>query len=248
MSILTRPLGSKSKGETPSTEVVVAQPRGKGGPAPTLSISPRANLLPPEIGQNHRRRAVRRGLRLLVVVAVLLAIGGVAGAWYFSTLGAQRLAAEQRRTVDLAAQLKEYQSVSDTTSGIALGKAAVKVGGSTDIDWASYLQKLQATLPAGVTLSNVTIDSAGITAPFEQSDVPLEGPRVATLTFTASSSTLPSIPDWIDGLGSLPGFADASPNSVTQSESGFEASVTMHITTDAYSYRFDPEAKKGADK
>ena len=72
--------------------------------------------------------------------------------------------------------------------------------------------------------------------------VPLEGGRVGTLAFAATSPTLPSIPTWLNGLRSLPGFVDAVPNSVTRQEDGsYTASITMHINAEAYSGRFAPK-------
>jgi Tfp pilus assembly protein PilN len=253
MSILTKPLGKPKapKQDAPAEAGAVVSTRPakvKTGTAPALAMSPRANLLPPEINENLRRKATRRGLRFVVVAAVVVAVAGVGGSWFYAQTAQQSMAAEQQRTVQLAKEKADYADVSETTQGIALGKAAVKVGGSTDIDWSDYLAKLQGTLPAGVTLTSVSVVSANITTPFEQSTLPLEGQRIATLSFTAKSSTLPSIPDWIDGLSGLPGFADASPNSVTQTEDGYTAGVTMHIDTDAYSYRYDPAAKKEAGK
>jgi Tfp pilus assembly protein PilN len=260
MSILTRPIGKpkapKAPKNAPAAEdttpgaalVATAPSRAKAGPAPALALSPRANLLPPEIGENHKRRAVRRGLRFIIVAAVLVAVLGTGGAWYYSFSAQQGLAEAQTETQRLAAEHAKYADVAKTITGIAAGKAAVHVGGGTDIDWSAYLTKLQATLPAGVTLTNVDIESADSQSGFQQSTIPLEGQRIATLTFEAATPTLPSIPDWINSLSGLPGFVDASPNNVQQGADGYTAGVTMHIDTDAYSNRFNPDASKGGDK
>jgi Tfp pilus assembly protein PilN len=246
MSILTKPLGKpkapkEEAGAEPAAVVSTRPAKVKTGTAPALALSPRANLLPPEINENLRSKATRRGLRLIIVAVVVVAVAGVSGSWYYSYTAQQSLQAEQQRTVELATKQASYSKVAATTSGIRTGEAALRVGGSTDIDWSAYLTKLQQTLPAGVTLTNVTIASADVVTPFEQSQLPLEGPRVATLTFTAASADLPQIPDWIDGLSGLPGFADATPGNVAQSDAGYTATVTMHINAEAYSNRFDPK-------
>jgi hypothetical protein len=113
------------------------------------------------------------------------------------------------------------------------------VGAAPEIDWKDYLGKLQQTLPAGVAIQSVLIVSSSPLVDFPQSTVPLQGSRVANLNFGASSPTLPSIPDWLDGLGTLVGFVDAVPNSVEiQPDGSYLVNITMHINQDAFSLRF----------
>lgn len=234
MSIL-----SKSKTDSAALVPVSKDSSKKPMAGVAFASSPRANLLPPEITDNNRRRSVRSGLRVIVVLAVLVAAGGIGAAWYSQHTAQAGLSSANATTADLATQRESFADVVAAQSEIESGAAAVKVGGGTDIDWSPYLQKLQGTLPSGVTLTAVTIKSADTQSAFPQSTVPLEGARIATITFTAASTTLPSIPTWIDGLSSLPGFADASPNSVSKGDSGYTATVTMNVNEKAYSNRFD---------
>jgi type II secretory pathway pseudopilin PulG len=261
MSILTRPISFKREkpaAEAPQTAPGDATPstptpspvarKGKASAVPQFALSPRANLLPPEISDNQRKRSTRRGLRLMViaVVAIVLIAGG--GSWYAAFQADVRLELAQNETGALTSQRVEYLDVANTIKSISQTEAAQRVGASTEIDWAAYLAELQSTLPGDVSLSGVLIDSAGISTPYPQSEVPLEQPRIATLTFTADSPVLPSIPDWIDRLSALPGFADASPGSVNLDEGVYSASVTMHIDQGAYARRFEPDAEtEGAE-
>jgi Tfp pilus assembly protein PilN len=203
--------------------------------------SPRVDLLPPEIGARNKAKAVRRGLRAIILLTVVVVVVAIGGAWYLTTNSVLALVAEQHRTTALAQQKNQFADVSDAQRAIELGAAAQRVAGSTEIDWQDYLQQLQASLPAGVTLTAVVTDSENATTAFPQSDVPLEGARIATLTFTATSATLPIIPDWLDALRKLPGFVDATPGSVTIDQGGYTVSITMHINDGAFSYRFTPE-------
>jgi len=226
-----------------------APPRpGRGQGRPFSAAPPRVDLLPPEIEQRNREAGTRRVFRLLVFVVFIVVLAGIGGAWYLSTLAQTAAAAEQQRTQALLLQQKQYDDVRAAQAAVALGTAAQDVAGATEIDWQDYLQKLALSLPAAVKLDGVQIDSEGATAPYGQSEVPLEGVRIATLTFTATSSTLPYIPDWLDALRELPGFVDALPGSVSIGEGGYKATITMHINEEAFSHRFGPETPAPADQ
>ena len=224
----------------------------KGGPQITIGRpradaplvvggQPRANLLPPEIILKRKQLKTRRALRFGVV---LVAIGtAVACALTFGVASVAQVqyAVAQDTQAQLVIEQSTYSEVRDVQTTIATITAGRQVGSSTEINWQDYLSKLQGTLPAGVTLQTVDIQSATPMEAFQQSDGPLQGVRVAALTFTATSATLPSIPDWLRSMTKLPGFVDATPGSVAVEEGVYTASVLMHINAEAFSLRFDPE-------
>lgn len=223
--------------------------RGAGARASVpLGAVPRVSLMPPELGQRQKQLAIQRTLRLVMVLVLILVLGGVAGAWYLSFTAANSLATETQRTTLLQAQRMEYSDVDRAMSAVALGEAALQVGGSTEIDWQDYMARVQASLPAGVMIDSFSVDAASVTSQYAQSNVPLEGARIATLQFSATSTTIPEIPDWLIGLGKLPGFVDANPNNVSAGGEGgsYTASITMHIDATAYSNRL-VETEESAD-
>lgn len=242
MSIISRTKnGTERERESPGNQIALtAQPsKVARGPQAVLSAAPRANLMPPEIGRLAAEKSSRSKMRLALLLVVVLTVGGVGGAWVTNYYAQSRLTASNDEGARLQTEQAKYAAVKRDQTDIALGLAAQKVGGSTDIDWKSYLSRLRASLPAGVTLTDVTVDSADITGAFGQATTPLEGQRIAELTFTASSPTLPSIPDWLSALSTLTGFVDATPGSVALDDTGvYNASVTMHIDSDVYSQRF----------
>ncbi len=207
-----------------------------------LGAVPRVSLMPPELGQRNKQLGVQRGLRLLMFAVVVLVIAATGGAWYLAfnaTLAAQ---AEQARTADLLLQQQQYAEVQRAIRSVELGEAALRVGGSTEIDWQDYLGRVQASLPEGVTLDSFTVDASTITEQYPQSTIPLQGARIATLQFSAISPNLPEIPDWLNRLQSLPGFVDATPGSVSRGADGrYTASIEMHIDAQAYSNRLTAE-------
>jgi hypothetical protein len=203
--------------------------------------------MPPELGERNRQLGVQRGLRLLMFAVIVLVVAAIGGAWYLAfsaTLAAQ---AEQGRTADLLLQQQQYADVQAAIRDVQLGEAALRVGGSTEVDWQDYLARVQASLPAGVVLDSFTVDAATVTAQYPQSSIPLQGARIATLQFSAVSSTLPEIPTWLLQLRELPGFVDATPGSVSRGADGkYTASIEMHIDAEAYSNRLTAEDGEGA--
>jgi Tfp pilus assembly protein PilN len=234
-------MSTKTLPDSRPADVKGARPSGRELRAATVA-SPRVDLLPPEIGERNRQRAARRGMRMLIFFALIIVLVGVAGTWYLSTSAQLALLAESGKTNTLMTQQAQYADVRQAQNAIAVGEAAQRVGASTEIDWNDYLAKLAASLPEGVVITEVVIDAQSAEVPYPQSEVPLEGARIATLTFSAKSATLPIIPDWLERMRKLPGFVDALPGSVNRVTDGYTASIKMHINELAYSLRFAEEA------
>jgi hypothetical protein len=196
------------------------------------------SLLPPEVGELHKQRGVQRGMRLAVFGVFVLVLVGVAGCWYLATAAQLALVAEQAQTGALLAQQAEFAETQNSLNAIELGEAALAVGGSTEIDWQDYLGLIQGSLPPGVVLDSFNVDASSVTENYPQSDVPLQGARIATLQFSAISPGIPEIPSWLDRLRELPGFVDAVPDSVIQrDQGGYVATITMHIDAEVYTNR-----------
>lgn len=207
---------------------------------PTLILGgeSKIDLLPPEFRHRRKAKVLRRRLSFSLVILAILITGCVA------LLGAQArqaqrdLAIAQANTAYLQSQQKIYSEVRRVQEEVNTVLAAQKIGTATEIDWQQYLTAVQATLPKSVAIETIKIDAATPFAPYTQATVPLQGARIATLSFTAISPTLPQVPAWLISLASLPGYADASPGSVVRNDDGtYAVSITMHINKDAFSNR-----------
>jgi hypothetical protein len=217
------------------------------GHAPLLAIGarPRADLLPAEVLVDRReRRVVRRLWAGVGVVAAVVAIG-VGGASLAASGAATDLANAEGQTASLLQQQSQYTDVRTTEASTSLLEAGQEVGGSTEIAWGPYLRTVRASLPKGVVINGVSVDSASAIAPYAQSAIPLQGQRVATLTLDAVSTTLPSVPAWLDSVKALTGYVDATVNSVTLDDTGtrYTVNMTIHINEDAFDGKYDQ--KKG---
>lgn len=206
---------------------------------------PRVDLLPLEVRKERKAKVMRRRLGLAAVGVLAIVLVGSAAATALSMQAQTRLSDEQARTADLLAEQSKYIEVRDVQDQVTLVQAAQQVGASTEIDWKKYLESVQATLPAGVTIDSVSIDSASPMAIYDQPTTPLQGARVATVSFTATSAILPDVPTWLKALAKLPGYADALPSSANldAATDTYKVNITMHVNDVAFSQRFVTEGK-----
>jgi hypothetical protein len=224
----------------------------KIGTTPRLVLGgvPRVDLLPPEVRQAAKSRSLHRGL-VMLVVALMVVVGAGYGLATFAAGHSQReLDAANARTQSLLREQAKYVEVGKVTSELKLRTAARQVGSSTEIDWKQYVASVQASLPAGATITTFAATSGSPLAGFAQPTVPLQGARIAELTFSATSASLPDLQVWLDGLAKLTGFVDAAPGTVTRAEDGsYKAGVIMHINADALWNRFSAKKSEahGAD-
>ena len=85
----------------------------------------------------------------------------------------------------------------------------------------------------------MAVDSAPPFQPYAQTIAPLQQARVATLTLTLTSPSLPEVPAWLEALEDLPGYADGAPSSIIRGgEGSFAVTLILHMNDGAYSNRF----------
>ena len=204
-----------------------------------LGGDPRIDLLPPELRVERKVRVLLRRCSFGIIVLAVVAVGVTALAYALANQAQQDLLIAQHQTRSIVLEQQRFQGVAEIKEKIQLIQAAQLVGISTEINWHKYLNEVQATLPTSVNMDSVNIDSATPFSTYIQPTAPLQGERIATLNFTATSSTLPRVPDWLKSLATLPGFVDASPGSMTRNESAsYSVNITMHIDEAAFSDRY----------
>lgn len=204
-----------------------------------MAPSPRAHLMPPEVAIGERAARTKR-LLVVALVAVLLLVGlSAAGALLLAGNAQSALLAQQNRTTELLAEQAQYIEVRQIADQLRIGETAKQVAVSPEIDWKAQMDLIEASLPAGTVISSATLASGTPTEPFAKPSDPLQGPRVAELVFTATTTALPDVSQWIDNLSQMPGFQDASPQVITAiEEGGFEVTIVMHVNADALTGRF----------
>lgn len=213
-----------------------------------LGGEPRVSLLPPEVAAEARGRSLRRGLALVTGGIMLIVAVGVAAAAWHSAQSVVRLADAQSVSAELLSEQQTYISVREVQGHVDLAHAAREVGSATEIDWKAFLLDVRSLLPADVSIDGVDITSSSPLELYPQATSPLQPARVATLDLTLSAPGLPAVPEWLDALESLPGFADASPGSIALGDNGgYKVGVKVHVNEEAFSGRFSSTAADAAD-
>jgi Tfp pilus assembly protein PilN len=203
---------------------------------------PRADLLPPEFRQEATLRRQRRSLIAIAVLAIVVVLLGYGYATFGSATSDLRYQAALAETQSLLEQKKDYADISSMQGRVAAIKAAQIVGSAPEIDWKTYLSLVDATFPDGMSMDSVGAVAVAPGRTSTSPNSPLEGNNIATLDFQVRTRSLPSISQWIENLGFLPGFVNADASSISKSDSGeYTASVTMHIDSGALAHRFDAD-------
>jgi len=204
---------------------------------------PRAELLPPEVAQGVRARALRRSLVALVILVVAITAAGVVATTIASGASQLLLNAETERGNDLLKQQAEYSEVRQVQTMIGKAQEGLELGSSTEIRWSSYLAEIAASLPPGTTVTDIAAVLATPTQPYTAPTIPLQGERIGELTFTATSPTLPDVELWLNGLETVTGFVDATPGTVElDANNAYTVKIVMHINSDVFETRFSRSA------
>jgi hypothetical protein len=210
----------------------------KDAAALTIGGEPRIDFLPPEVKQRKQARKTRRSLVALVIVVIVACAGGYVFATSLAVQSQIALANEQATTQSLLQQQTEFAEVRSVTGELQAVSDARRAGSATEVMWAPFLAKLQAALPAGSVIETYLVDSQTALESAPVTAVPLQNPRIATITFTASVPSLASADALLVNLRELPGYADAAMTTASLDEGLYRVSVTLNINADALEKRF----------
>ena len=204
-----------------------------------LGGEPRADLLPPELKARRAGRALHRALTIALVGIVLIMGAAIGAVSLKAAMNQNDLDAATLRTDEILLETTKYAEVSQVQDQYDTTLAVRGLGLSTEVDWKAYLADIRSILPADVTIDSVSVTTASPWAAFAQSTLPLTQPRTASLALELTSPGLPTVPQWLVGLRDLPGYADASPGSISRGEDGsYAVSLALNINADALSNRF----------
>ncbi len=202
---------------------------------------PRAHLMPPEVELQRKERGRRRGLLSAVVAVLLLTIAGVVGSFLFAANAEARLAEERRTTEQLLATQLEFtevtlvrgqtQSITDVRSQLA----------TVEVLWRDTVNPYLAVLGDDEIVDSLTFSSnAPAEAPIGTTG-PLRAPRVATISMVVVTAELPAPQVWYRQWELIETYADASIDSITLLQNGYETTVTINLNDVALSQRIAEE-------
>ncbi|MFC4242433.1 hypothetical protein ACFOYW_03530 [Gryllotalpicola reticulitermitis] len=195
-----------------------ARPDPQAAPAVDLQLSayPVARLLPPEVIANGKVRTTRTLMMVLVALVLLLALTASYGARVIAHGAQNELTGVEGQNSSVLAQESKYAPVRVQQSKVQLAKAAQQVGAASEIDWTDYFAKVYALLPAGVTVTDISGQTASPTTAVTQDSAPLAAGRAAIVTLTVTAPNATAIANATDAFQKLPGYADAVIGAMTQ--------------------------------
>ena len=211
--------------------------------APVVGGEPRIDFLPPEIKARKQAKKTRRSLAALVILVAALCGTGFVLSFGLATKSQELLEDEQQQTQLLLQEQLQYAETRSTSRLLTLTEDARLVAASTEILWRKYLIDVQGILPTGVSISTFSVDSLSATDARPVLSVPLQEPRVATLSFTAISPEFGGIEALLVNVRGLTGFADGTVSGIVLEDGHYAATVTVNINSDAFEKRFSTAAE-----
>jgi hypothetical protein len=214
-----------------------------------------ANLIPPEVLQARRVRAVRKVMAYALCVLILLAGAGYSFAWYRSQQAADALSAEQSRTSQLLVQQKRYADVTLLQGSVAGVRTELSHLLAGDVDMSVLVASILTQLPAGATVSQlaVTMSAPGgkqATANLASGTGSLDTsghPHIGLISITGQAARVSDVSTLVDRLSVLPGFIDPYPTSNTMNDKGTLYTVQFSVNDKLLSHRYDVTSKTGGN-
>lgn len=202
---------------------------------------PRAHLMPPEVELRRKDAARRRSLIALAGLVVVLTVAGIVGSFLYAGAAEQRLAEERRTTEQLLATQLEFSEVIQVRGQLASITDLRSQLAGVEVLWLESLTPYLAVFSESELVDSLSFQGDAPAEPAIGVTGPLRSPRVATVTMVVLTTETPAPQLWLRAWEQLDTYADASIDSITLLESGFETTVTINLNETALSQRFAPE-------
>jgi len=206
-----------------------------------------ANLIPPELVQARRVRALRRLVAAVLSLLLVLAAGGYALAWYRNHQAADSLAAEQTRTSQLIAQQARYGEVTQIQGNVTKVRTELAILMGLDVDAAGLVGSLLAQLPPGSSITQlaVTVAPPTATAPnnIGASGLDTSGQlHIGIVTMSGVARTVGDVAVLVDRLSAVKGVVAPYPSTNTVNDTGTQFTIQLSINDNLLTHRFDLSA------
>lgn len=206
-----------------------------------------ANLIPPEVLQARRVKAVRKLVAYLLCVLVLIAALGYGYAYYRSQQAAETLAAEQSRTSQLLVQQKRYADVTLLQTSVAGVRTELSQLLASDVDVSALVTSVLRQLPSGATVSQLAVtmqppegQQAKVNPASGTGSLDTSGrAHIGLMTVTGQALRVSDVSTLVDRLRALPGFIDPYPTSNTTNDKGTLFTIQFTIDDRLFSHRYD---------
>jgi type II secretory pathway pseudopilin PulG len=212
-------------------------------PGTILGGEPRADLLPPEVHAQASARRTRRLLGVLVVLAVVVAAVAVGFASFQSASAQSALDKANATTAQLVQARAKYATTSSVVTQLAATQQALKENASTEVLWGDLYKDVENLLPSGAAITGGDFKTRQVTDPTFLPSGPLSAVApVASMSISVTGATVEQATGLLSSLNKVPGYADATMDSLTQTNGPYVAVFTLDLNQSALSGRFQSAA------
>jgi Tfp pilus assembly protein PilN len=184
------------------------------------AVLPRVNLLPPEVRESGRLRAVQAGVAVGVLTSgALVALVAVAAAGDEAQARAE-LEAARAGAVQVRAQVDELVHVREVYAEVEATEAAAAAARAREVAWSRLLSDLSLTVPDRVWIETMTV------APGSGAS----GGSLGSISYTGRGSSHDEVATWLETLAEQHSLADPTFTISAQDKSGDAPSVTFSST------------------
>lgn len=228
-------------------------------PAP-IPLTPRtasvfANLMPFEVIATRRSRQAQRRVLIALLGVVVLVVLSFAATWLQTRNAQSTLSDEQSRTKTLINEQRSFSALVSAQTETTRMRATLQTLMIGDVQWTPLLQKLEASTPRGVALTDVTgTITSGAAAGSGSATGTAAGLavlnntgelQIGTLTLTGTAPDKNSVAAMVDKLTSIQGLAAPFPANVSGGRGNVTFSINAILTSKLLGGRFSPTPAKG---
>jgi Tfp pilus assembly protein PilN len=209
----------------PRTQVAAGQP------VPGTPPLPAVNLLPASVAERVALRRLQRRLALglaAVAAGLVLGLAMVSAERGAAENGLQEARAEQDA---LTGRLGEFSELLDTKAEIGRTRDALTAAMGYEVEWVQLVRQIEGVLPAGAAIRSIAMMGP---SPLQAAGAPADPTGhagIGSIAFTVAVPSLPGAAEWLDALGGIPGFMDASYSSVSQANAASGGESGRYLLT-----------------
>ena len=206
-----------------------------GSTATQTAVSPRVNLLPPEIAE---RETLRRA-QLAMLGTGVAAVAVVGGLYLQASAKVSDARQDKAQAVaanaQLQAKLGDLATVKDVYAQVDAASKTLAIAMHYEVRWSTYLHDLTLTIPENVWLNRLEVKlneakSSAQAASAGGENAPVFEPGLGTVKVSGSAFSHDDVAAWLESLAKQRGYADAY---FTKSEDRLEERIIVDFDSSA---------------
>lgn len=229
---------------TTPTEVPLTKPKEIWNTMPGWGIV--TNLIPPELLAARQLRVLRRFVLAALIGLVLVCLAGFTLAKFNNASAHSALDSEQAVTTSLTQSESQYSDVTRIQTSVDGVNGQLAQVLASDVDLQPVLLQLRRAMPASLDIKNLSLSTSSSTGTNGFSGLDTSGhPIIGSVTIAGDAATFQGISDYVDALARINGVVNVVPTSAQGNKLTINYNITLNLTDQLYSQRFDVIRKAG---